>query len=102
MNSRGLAMVAANASLAERGVLTELPVPNYGYLGSSVILHERIDNGIYNGWVDGNLDELTYVDIQGGPKHMVIHMPTDARTKVCASIPPEVYSRSRGERRCAG
>ena len=36
----GLEMVEANSALAERGVLTELPAPNYGYLGSCAILHE--------------------------------------------------------------
>ena len=80
-----------------------MPVPNYGYGRSSGILRARIDNIIYNDWVDGNLDELSYVDRQGGePKRRVVHMPTDTRYKACASIPHEVYARSRAERRYVG
>ena len=61
-----LAMEGANAALAGRGVLTELPVPNYGYVRSSAILHGRIENIMYNDWVGGNLEELIYADRQGG------------------------------------
>ena len=44
----GLSMVEAHAALAGIGVLTELPAPNYGYVRSSAILHERIDNSLYS------------------------------------------------------
>ena len=42
----GLAMVEANAVLSGRGVPAELPSPNYGYVRSSAILHERIENSL--------------------------------------------------------
>ena len=72
-----------------------MPVPNYGYGRSSGIFRARIDNIIYNDWVDGNLDELVYVDRQaGGSKHRIINVPTGARTKVCGSITYEVYAMS--------
>ena len=61
-----LAMAAAESAIEACGIPTELPDPNYGYLRSSAILHERIDNRLYNDWVGGNLDELTYVDRRGG------------------------------------
>ena len=60
-----LAMVEANSSLEERGILTEMPSPEYGYVRISVILHARMAKSLYNDWVDGNLDGLTYVDRQG-------------------------------------
>ena len=60
-----LAMVEANAALAERGLLTEIPSPGYGYLRSSVILHETMGQSLYNDRVDGNLYELTYVGRRG-------------------------------------
>ena len=61
-------MVEATAALAERGAMTEMPLPNYGYVRSSVTLHERIDNVLYNGRVGGSLDELTYADRHGGDR----------------------------------
>ena len=60
------AIAEANGSLAERGLLTETPVPNYGYVRSSAILRERMGFDLYNDWEGGNLDELTYTDRQGG------------------------------------
>ena len=59
-------MVEVNASLTARGMLTEMPSPGYGYVSSSVILQERMGQRLYNDWAVGNLDELTYVDRQGG------------------------------------
>ena len=61
-----LEMVEATAALSAKGMMTEIPSPDYGYVRSSVILRERIGQSLYNDWVDGNLDELTYVDRQGG------------------------------------
>ena len=43
-----------------------MPLPNYGYVRSSVILRGRIGDILYNDWVDGNIDELTYVYRRGG------------------------------------
>ena len=93
-------IVGANEALSARGLLTEITLPDYGYVRSSVILHEGMDFILYIDWVGGDLDELTYTDRQGGErKLMVIHMPT---AMVFASVPHEVYERSRIERRYLG
>ena len=93
-------MVEANEALAARGLLAEMPSPDYGYVRSSLILHERMDFNIYNDWVSGSLNELAYTDRQRGKRPIrVIHMPT---AKVCVQIPHEVYPRSRSERRYVG
>ena len=95
-----LEMVEATAALSAKGMMTEIPSPDYGYVRSSVILRERIGQSLYNDWVDGNLDGLTHVARQGGePRRRVIHMPT---AMVLVSIPHEVCARSRGEMRYAG
>ena len=62
----GLAIVEANPALAGRGVLTELPVPNYGYARSMVVLHARIENSLYNDWVYGNPDDWCMWIDKGG------------------------------------
>ena len=61
----GLSTAESTAALAERGAMTEMPSPDYGYVRSSATLHERIDNILYNGRGDGNLAELTYADRLG-------------------------------------
>ena len=61
-------MMEANESMWERGLLTGIPAPDYGYVASTPILHERerMAFGLYNDWLGGNLGELTYADRQGG------------------------------------
>ena len=63
-----LEMAGANSALEERGVPTELELPNYGYVRSSIIFHGGIDNALYNELVDGNPDGLTHVGRRGGAK----------------------------------
>ena len=59
------AMVEVNEALAARGLLTEMPAPDYGYVRSRLTLHERLGCNLYNDWVGGNLNELPYTDRQG-------------------------------------
>ena len=56
-------MVGGNEALASRGLLTEMPVPDYGYVRSFLILREILDFDLYNDWAGGNLNELTYADM---------------------------------------
>ena len=93
-------MEEVNEDLATSGLLTEVPVPDYGYVRSSLILHGGIDFDLYNYWAGGNLNELTYTDRPcGGRPLTVIHIPT---AKVCVQIPHEVHARSRSGRRYVG
>ena len=56
---------AANAALWARGEMAEIPAPDYGYLGGSFLLQEKIDCDLRNDWVGWNPDELTYADRHG-------------------------------------
>ena len=64
-------MVESNEDLAESGLLTEMQVPDYGYVRSSLILHEGMDFDLYNDWAGGDLNELTYTDRHGGKRPLI-------------------------------
>ena len=64
-------LVEVNAELEARGGMAEIPDPDYGYARGSLLLHERIDYDLCNGWVKGDLYELTYAGRHGGYDHWV-------------------------------
>ena len=39
-----------------------IPIPTYGYLGGSLLLHEKLDYDLHNERVEKDLEDMTYVD----------------------------------------
>ena len=52
-------------SMRNNGAI-DIPNPTYGYLGGSQITHGRMDQCLYNDWIQRDLDEMIYVDRLGG------------------------------------
>ena len=50
----------ANSALSRSGEIV-IPSPTYEYLVRSLLLHEKLDYGLHNEWVEKDLEETTFV-----------------------------------------
>ena len=96
-------MVEVSATLSERGVLAELPMPDYGYVRIGMILLGEMDEDMINDWAEGHLGDLTYTDNHGmntGARTPICQIPI--KGWVCLSTSHEIPERNQTERRSAG
>ena len=56
------------AELGSSGLVAEVRMPTYGYLGNGEFLYRRRDGDLINDWAMGALRELIHSDRHGGTR----------------------------------
>ena len=62
---RGRSLGEIGEDLGARGVVTEVPMPTYGYMRRDEFYHVSRDDDLINGWALGALNGLIHTDRQG-------------------------------------
>ena len=73
--------------LGERGVVSEVPMPTYGYMRRGIFYQAMADGNLINDWAIGALKGLVYTDRQGrnaGKESPICQIPWGNTERPCA------------------